>query len=122
MTKASPITSHPSYFNVGAYDARRAANGGKWVGFAWVKTVSLGARGATSSSSSHPPSPPRRQRVNACLYGFGPCQGKSGSPASAIEFNWCRRIWHRARLRRHHATTERAHSVYAAKKNIAAQQ
>ncbi len=34
--KKSSITSHPSYFNKGAYDAWRAANGGKWVGFTWT--------------------------------------------------------------------------------------
>ena len=34
--KKASITSHPSYFNKGAYDAWRAANGGKWVGFTWT--------------------------------------------------------------------------------------
>ena len=33
--KKASITSHPSYFNKGAYDAWRAANGGKWAGFTW---------------------------------------------------------------------------------------
>ena len=34
--KKASITSHPSHFNKGAYDAWRAANGGKWVGFTWT--------------------------------------------------------------------------------------
>ena len=34
--KAS-VTAHVNAFNVGAYKAWRAANGGRWAGFAWVK-------------------------------------------------------------------------------------
>ena len=31
------VTAHVNAFNVGAYKAWRAANGGRWAGFAWVK-------------------------------------------------------------------------------------
>ena len=34
--KAS-VTAHVNAFNVGAYKAWRAANGGQWAPFAWVK-------------------------------------------------------------------------------------
>ena len=31
------VTAHVNAFNIGAYKAWRAANGGQWVHFAWVK-------------------------------------------------------------------------------------
>ena len=31
------VTAHVNAFNIGAYKAWRAANGGRWAGFAWVK-------------------------------------------------------------------------------------
>jgi hypothetical protein len=31
------VTAHVNAFNIGAYKTWRAANGGQWVHFAWVK-------------------------------------------------------------------------------------